>query len=225
MDRDQSPRGGPGRAQGRATGPAPSLTPEHDWAAAAGVIHPALRPSGTTGIDGRSLQAASGAGLPGKPLILAGPANLTIGYVIPGRGFGIHVGADHLLAWGVGADAVHAAAMGNLAAWSAGAPWDEETNARQRIVWSESSSGMDAARILLPEVRTRLEQDLGGTGRVIVGLPERDLLIATSIGAGDDDFTSTFAAYVAGRFESGDEPLDSRLFEIEGGRLVEFPRS
>ena len=32
---------------------APSLAPEHDWAAASKLIRPALRPSGTAGSDGR----------------------------------------------------------------------------------------------------------------------------------------------------------------------------
>jgi hypothetical protein len=66
--------------------------------------------------------------LPDKPLVLAGPAGLTIGYVIPGQGFEVLVGAEHLLVWGVGPDDVHAAAMANLAVWSAGAPWVDEVN-------------------------------------------------------------------------------------------------
>lgn len=210
MERDPEPR------------PAPSLAPEHEWSAASRLLHPSLRPAGTVGVDGRNLHVPSGAGLPGKPLIAAGPAGLAIGYVIPGQGFGIFAGAEHLLAWGVGPDEAHAAAMANLAVWSGGAPWVGETNGRRRLVWSDSGEGLDAARILLPEVRAQLAEDLGGNGRVLIGLPERDLLIATGLAGGDDEFEALFAAYVADRSRGADDPIDPRLFELVDGELVPF---
>ena len=129
-----------------------------------------------------------------------------------------------MLAWGVGPDEVHAAAMANLAAWSADAPWVEEMAGRRRIVWSDSGEGMDAARILLPGVLARLASDLGGAGRVLVGLPERDLLIATGLAEGDDEFVALFGAHVADRWEDADEPIDARLFELVGGQLVVLER-
>jgi hypothetical protein len=214
MDRDQALQGAPRRA--------PSLAPEHDWAAAAGLIHPALRPLGTTGVDGRNLQASSGGGLPGKPLILAGPAGLPLAYVLPGSGFGVLIGAEHLLAWGVGPDQVHAAATANLATWSAEAPWQEEIDGSRRIVWSDSGEGMDAVRVLLPEVRARLAGDLGPTGRILIGLPERDLLIATGLAPEDEEFAALFGRYVADRWQGADEPVDDRLFELVAGELVVF---
>jgi hypothetical protein len=210
MERDPEPR------------VAPSLAPEHEWSAASRLLHPALRPAGTAGVDGRNPHVPSGAGLPGKPLIAAGPAGLATAYVIPGQGFGVLVGADHLLAWGVGPDEVHAAAMSNLAIWSGEAPWVDELNGRRRIVWSDSGEGMDAARILLPEVRALLASELGAAGRVLVGLPERDLLIAAGLAGGDDEFADLFAAYVDDRSRSADDPIDARLFELVDGELVVF---
>jgi hypothetical protein len=210
MERDPAPR------------PASSLAPEHDWAAASRLLHPALRPAGTVGVDGRNLHVPARVGLPGKPLIGAGPAGLAIAYLIPGPGFAVLVGAEHLLAWGVGPDEAHAAATANLAVWSAGAPWVEEIDGRRRVVWSDSGEGMDAARILLPEVRARLAADLGGSGRVLIGLPERDLLIAAGLAEGDDEFAAMFAAYVADRSDDADEPVDGRLFELVDGELVVF---
>ena len=201
---------------------APSLAPEHDWAAAAGVILPALRPAGTVGVDGRNLEVPSGAGLPGKPLIAVGPAGLALGYVIPGKGFDVLVGAEHLLSWGVGPEAVHAAAMANLAAWSRGAPWVDEVEGRWRAVSSDSGEGMDAARILLPEVRAQLAADLGAVGRVLIGLPDRHVLIATGLPEGDEEFVTMFAAYVAILWDGADEPLDGRVFELVDGELVVF---
>ncbi len=210
MERDPAPR------------PAPSLAPEHEWSAASRLLRPALRPAGTVGVDGRNLQVPSGTGLPGKPLIVAGPAGLAIGYVIPGPGFDVLIGAEHLLSWGVGPDEVHAAAMANLAVWSSGAPWVDEISGSRRIVWSDWGEGMDAARILLPDVRAQLAADLGGSGQVLVGVPERDLLIATGLAGGDHEFVAMLAAYTSDRSHGADDPIDPRLFELVDGELVLF---
>ena len=204
--------------------PAPSLAPEHEWSAAARLLHPALRPAGTTGVDGRRLDLPAGSGLPGKPLIVAGPAGLALGYVMPGEGFGVLVGAEHLLAWGVGPDQVHAAAMANLAVWSSETPWIREMSGRRTVIWSDAGRGMDAARILLPEVRAQLAGEFigesGGFGRILVGLPERDLLIVTGLTEGDDEFAALFAGYVAERWHGADDPIAPRLFELAGGELI-----
>jgi len=62
----------------------------------------------------------------------------------------------------------------------------------------------------------------GTAGRVLVGLPERDLLIAAGLAEGDADFPALFAQYVADRAEAADEPIDDRVFELLDGELVEF---
>ena len=202
------------------TSPAPSLAPEHDWAAAATVVRPALRPVGTTGSDGLELRPPSARGGPGKPIIRIGPAGLPVAYVIPGRGFDVVVGVEHLLAWGVGPDQVHAAAMANLARWSDDAAWTDEVSGGRRVISSDLGEGLDAARILLTQVRASLAADLGGPHRILVGLPERNLLVAARLGEGDDEFASLFADYVADRARAADEPIDSRVFELLDGELV-----
>lgn len=204
----------------RANRPAPSLTAEHDWTAAAQLIRPALRPRGTTGSDGRDLRVNTGRGGPGKPLVKPGPADLAIVYVLPGKGFDIVVGVDHLLAWGVGLEEIHRAAISNLGAWSGEASWVDEIDGLRRVVWSDLGEGLDAARILLEDVRNQLTADLGPGGRILIGLPERDLLIAAGLAAGDDDFAALFADYVADRAHNADEPIDDRVFELVNGELV-----
>lgn len=199
---------------------APSLAPEHDWAAASPLIHPALRPVGTSGADGHNPRPPGNG--PGQPLVRPGPTGLPIVYVIPGNGFDVVVGVDHLLSWGVGPAEVHAAAMANLASWSTQASWVEEVDGRRRILWSDCGEGMDAARILLSDVRGKLAEDLAPTGRILIGLPERDLLIAASLAAGDDEFAGMFADYVADRAREADEPIDDRIFELVDGELAEF---
>ncbi|HEX7613212.1 MAG TPA: hypothetical protein VF371_10615 [Candidatus Limnocylindrales bacterium] len=142
-------------------------------------------------------------------------------YVIPGRGFDVVVGVEHLMAWGVGPDQVHDAAMANLAKGSLDAAWTNEVNGGRRVVWSDLGEGLDAVRILLPEVRARLAADLGRTHRILIGVPERDLLVAAGLADGDDEFASMLADYVADRARAADEPIDSRVFELVDGELVE----
>jgi hypothetical protein len=206
--------------QDPASRPAPSLAPEHHWAAAARLIRPALRPVGTSGADGSGPLVPARNGAAGQPIVRPGPAGLAIVYVLPGRGFDVVVGVDHLLAWGVGADEVHAAAIANLGSWSSGAAWEDEVDGHRRVVWSDAGEGLDAARILLAEVRARLATDLGHARRILVGLPERHLLVAAALVDDDDDFAASFADYVADRARAADEPIDDRVFELVDGELV-----
>jgi uncharacterized protein YtpQ (UPF0354 family) len=152
--------------------------------------------------------------------VKSGPADLVIVYVLPGKGFDIVVGVDHLLAWRVGPEEIHRAAISNLGAWSSEASWVDEIDGRRRVVWSDLGEGLDAARILLEDVRNQLASDLGPGGRILIGLPERDLLIAAGLAAGDDEFASLFADYVADRAHNADEPIDDRVFELVDGELI-----
>ena len=206
--------------QDPASRPAPSLAPEHNWTAASALIRPALRPKGTTGTDGREMRVPTGNAGPGKTLVKNGPADLALVYVLPGRGFDVVVGIDHLLAWGVGPDEVHAAAISNLGVWSNEAVWVDEIDGRRRVLWSDLGEGLDAARILLEDVRLQLARDLGPGRRILIGLPERDLLIAVGLAEGDNEFASLFADYVADRAHSADEPIDDRVFELVDGQLI-----
>jgi hypothetical protein len=201
--------------------PAPSLAPEHDWAAASKLVRPALRPAGTAGSDGRELRVPAGSN-PGRPIVASGPAGLPVVYVLPGAGFDIVVGVDHLLAWGVGIDEVHASAMSNLRIWSDAAGWVDEANGSRLVSWSDAGEGMDAARILLPQVRERLLSALGPARRIMVAMPERDLLIAAGLTDDDAEFAMMFAEYVADRARTADDPVDGRVFELIDGELVEF---
>jgi hypothetical protein len=57
---------------------------------------------------------------------------------------------------------------------------------------------------------------------VLVGLPERHLLIAGTLRPGDEEFASLFADFVLEHSGGADEPIDRRVFELVGGRLVDF---
>ncbi len=212
--------------------PAPVATtplaeaPEHDWTHARTLLYPAFRPVGTQGLDIATIDREALVGHASQshaqPLLDEGPAGLPVVYTIDAGAYDIVVNGDHLLAWGVEPAEIQDAAMHNLAAWSATAPWTDEVSGDRRLISSDTGNGWDAARILLPEVVAHLVAELGPAGRILVGLPERHLLTAGSLGPGDDDFAGLFADFVLEHSGGADEPIDRRVFELVDGRLVEF---
>ncbi len=200
--------------------------PEHDWAAAAGRLMPLLRPSGTAGTPLETLDRASvsteGLRPHALPVIDEGPAGLTIAYAIGEGGFDVLVNADHLLAWAIEPERLRSTATANLAAWSAGAAWTDEAEGRRRIVSSDTGSGADAARILLPEVRRYLAGELGAAARILVGVPDRHLLVAAGLQPDDPEFATLFTEFVASHADDADEPIDRRVFELVDGELTPF---
>ncbi len=174
--------------------------PEHDWTVAAAHVFPVLRPAGTHGtrlaeLDSDQL-AQEGLKKHALPLIDLGPADLVVAYALRETAYDILVNADHLLAWSVDAAALRETAMSNLAAWSARAPWTDELSGERRLLSSDTGEGSDAARILLPEVRQHLAGECG-PARVLIALPDRDLLIAGSLNADDEAFAAQFTSFVA----------------------------
>ena len=67
-----------------------------------------------------------------------------------------------------------------------------------------------------------MSRELGSVGRVLVGIPERHLLVAGSLRPSDGDFAALFAEFVVEQSGGSDEPIDRRVFELSDGRLVEF---
>lgn len=206
--------------------PSAAEAPEHDWLAAEEILLPILRPAGTSGtrlagIDPARL-ASEGMKTHASPLLDDGPSGLVIGYVLRAGGFDVHVNADHLLAWGATPEELRAAAMANLARWSAAAPWTDEVSGSRRLLSSASGGGGDATRVLLREVRADLVAALGAGVRVLVGIPERDLLVAGAFVAGDDEFAVLFAEFIRDHSAGADEPLDPRVHELVGGELRPF---
>lgn len=211
--------------------PAPEATtsavdsPEHDWELAKGLVQPAFRPVGTQGLPLESIQRetllAHASKSHAQPIVDQGPAGLPVVYVIPADGFDVVVNGDHLLSWGIEPVELQDAAMRNLAAWSATAPWTDETSGDRRLMSSETGDGLDAARVLLPEVAAHLAQTLG-PGRILIGIPERHLLTAASLRPGDEEFAVMFGEFIVEHSGGADEPIDRRVFELVDGRIVEF---
>ena len=201
-------------------------SPEHDWEVAKALIFPAFRPLGTQGLAMDSIDRdslfAHVTQSHAQPLLDQGLGGLPVVYTIGAGGFDIVVNGDHLLSWGVEPREIQDAAMRNLSAWSAGAPWSSEDSGSRHLISSQTGDGFDAVRILLPEVVAHLVAVLGPFGRILVGVPERHLLIAGSMPPGDAEFPTLFQSFVIEHSGGADEPIDRRVFELKDGQLIEF---
>jgi hypothetical protein len=204
----------------------PVDSPEHDWGLARELVRPGFRPVGTQGMSietvDRDTLAQHAMQSHAQPLIDSGPAGLPVVYTIAAGGFDIVVNGDHLLSWGIEPSQLQDAALRNLATWASTAPWSEETSGDRRVISSDTGDGLDAARILLPDAIAYLARELGANGRVLIGIPERHLLVAATLRADDPGFVALFGEFVIEQSGGADEPVDRRLFEIMDGRLVEF---
>ena len=204
----------------------PVESPEQDWSRARDLIYPAFRPVGMQGLAideiDRDTLAARSLQSHAQPLVDVGAGELPVVYTINAGAYDIVVNGDHLLAWGVEPVDIQDAAMSNLAAWSATAPWTDEVSGDRRLISSDTGAGWDAARILLPAVLGHLEAELRPAGRILIGLPERHLMTAGSLRSDDDDFATLFADFIVETSGGADEPIDRRVFELVDGRLVEF---
>lgn len=204
----------------RVTRPLPSESPEHDWTVAKGRVFPALRPAGHPGARLEDLDEArlshEGMKKHALPLVDPGPAGLSIVYVLREPAYDVVINAEHLLTWGIAGQMLRDVAMDNLRSWSAATPWTDELDGQRRLVSSDAGGGGDAARILLPEVRRHLAGECGGASRVLIGLPDRDLLIAGSLHPTDADFAEQLESFVGDIVHGAHEPIESRLFELVG---------
>jgi hypothetical protein len=201
-------------------------SPEHDWQIARGLVQPAFRPVGTQGLAMESIDRdtlfAHASKSHAQPLIDEGPAGIPVVYTIPATGFDIVVNGDHLLSWGIEPSELQDAALRNLATWAASAAWTDEVDGARRLISSDTGEGLDAVRILLPETTAYLTQQLAGGARVLVGLPERHMLMASTLRPDDGEWAQLFATFVLEQSGGADEPVDRRLFELVDGRLIEF---
>jgi uncharacterized protein YtpQ (UPF0354 family) len=157
-----------------------------------------------------------------QPLVDDGPHGLVVVYAIHAGAFDVIVNGDHLLTWAIPPAEIRSAAFANLATWSASAPWTDEVSGDRRLVSSDTGDGWDAVRILLPDVRAHLASELSSTGRVLVGVPERHLLVAGTLSGEDTEFATLFADFVVDQASGADEPVDERVFELVDGVLVPF---
>jgi hypothetical protein len=202
-----------------------SAAPEHDWGLAADRVYPVLVPADTAGspLDELDVAAVVAAGSRGhlQPLLDPGPAGLRVKYVLAEEGFDVTVNAEHMISWAIDATTLRDASLANLARWAATAGWSVEASGERRLI-SSSNGAWDASRVLLASERAHLAGELAGEGRVLLGLPERHLLVAGALRPDDDEFAVLLADFIAGQAGGADEPIDDRLLELVGDQVMAF---
>lgn len=129
-----------------------------------------------------------------------------------------YVYQENLQKWGVTLDTVSKCAYDNLSKNSQNIKLElnEDTakDAKTKYITLSVPDGYAAARILLPEIRKRLQKDLGD--RCFVGIPNRDFLIAWSP---DAPHQERFADQVRKRFQSRHHPLTPQVYQLDDNSL------
>ncbi len=141
------------------------------------------------------------------------------GFVIDSKNSFQYVTPKHLTNWKVDIDAVSKCAYENLDKVSQDLKIEFNDaagkDAKGKYVTISVSDGYAAARILLPEIRKRLQRDLGE--HCFIAIPNRDFLIGWS-----PDFThkEKFIAQVRKDYESRHHPLTPQIYEMEDNNIA-----
>lgn len=130
-----------------------------------------------------------------------------------------YVYQENLQKWGVNLDVVSKCAYDNLSKNSQNVKLELNDDSvgkdpKAKYITISVPDGYAAARILLPEIRKRLQKDLGD--RCFVGIPNRDFLIAW---APDAPHQERFADQVRKRFQSRHHPLTPQVYQLDDNTL------
>jgi uncharacterized protein YtpQ (UPF0354 family) len=140
------------------------------------------------------------------------------GFVIDSKNTFQYVTPKHLTNWKVDIDEVSRCAYENLGRVSQDLKIEINEaggkDAKGKYVTISIPDGYAAARILLPDIRKRLQKDLGD--RCYIAIPNRDFLIGWS-----PDFThkEKFVAQVRKDYQSRHHPLTPQVYELDDSNL------
>lgn len=141
------------------------------------------------------------------------------GFVIDSEDTFQYVTADHLKKWGVERKQVVDAAYENLKSQCDSLKLDcsraNGRGAKGKYLTIAITDGYAAARILLPQVRSRIEQELGHP--CFIAIPNRDFLIAWSYDFSNDE---KFRNQVRRDFHYRDHPLSPRVYRLNNLQLA-----
>lgn len=146
-------------------------------------------------------------------------ADLIITYVIDEARSVAYLNEDHIERWGVSAQEIHEAAMQNLRRRT-----DERVRytsvgeGEQRLFILNSGDGYDATRLLLTDILAEWARMV--RGRLVVGIPNRDFLIA--LGDSNQDILQNVAAQIQADATQREHTLTDRLFTLVGGQIREY---
>jgi uncharacterized protein YtpQ (UPF0354 family) len=143
-------------------------------------------------------------------------ADLIITYVIDEKNSVAFINEQQLDAWGLTLQDLHDTAVANLRRRTTEeARFTTVGEGDQRLFIFSSGDGYDATRLLLTDVLAEWERAL--SGRLVVGIPNRDFLIA--LGDANQDIMRAVAAQVQADAAQRDHGLTDQLFTLTAGAV------
>ncbi|HMO58488.1 MAG TPA: DUF1444 family protein [Roseiflexaceae bacterium] len=183
---------------------------EQDFAALAPRIRPMLKP-----IDLLATVRERGVPMIAYRELLA---DLIITYVIDEQRSVAYINEDQLERWGIGIDQLHERALANLRRATADVRFTTVGEGEQRLYIFNSGDGYDATRLLLTDILAEWARSL--PGRLVIGIPNRDFLIALS--DADSDILRSVAHQIQADAEQRQHGLTNQLFTLAGGVIRTF---
>jgi uncharacterized protein YtpQ (UPF0354 family) len=145
-------------------------------------------------------------------------ADLIIVYAISEGARVLYVNEDHLDAWGASASDLHERALANLREHSVDVKYTTLGEGEQTLFIYKSGDGYDASRLLLTDTLADLARRL--PGRMVIGIPSRDFLIAFS--DANPDILQALAAQIQTDYIGQPNGLTDQLFTLDRGQVREY---
>ncbi|WP_029214418.1 DUF1444 family protein [Kallotenue papyrolyticum] len=146
-----------------------------------------------------------------RPLV----GQLMLAYVIDEGRSVAYINEDHLRTWRVDEALLHRRALANLRR----RPWRPQPgrlgSGAQSLLIFNSGDGYDATRVILPELFSEFAASI--PGRLVLGVPNRDFLIAFS--DADPEIVERIRAQIARDQRAQQYPLSDELLTYRAGRL------
>jgi uncharacterized protein YtpQ (UPF0354 family) len=146
-------------------------------------------------------------------------ADLIITYVIDEQSSVAYINEEQLDNWGITLQELHDHALANLRhRTETGVRYTTVGEGEQRLFIFSSGDGYDATRLLLTDLLVEWSRSLAG--RLVVGIPNRDFLIA--LGDGNQDILRSVAAQVQADAAQREHGLTEQLFTLRAGVVREY---
>jgi uncharacterized protein YtpQ (UPF0354 family) len=146
-------------------------------------------------------------------------ADLIITYVIDEKNSVAYINEEQLESWGITIQDLHEQAVANLRRRTeAEVRYTTVGEGEQRLFIFSSGDGYDATRLLLTDLLAEWNREVAG--RLVVGIPNRDFLIA--LGDANQDSLRGVAAQVQADAAQREHGLTDQLFTLQGGAVREY---
>jgi len=120
--------------------------------------------------------------------------------------------------WGVSEYTIHEQAVANLRAMSQNVPYHVAGEGDSQIVIFNNEDGLDAVRLLLPDIIADAAR--GMPGNLVVGIPNRDFMVV--INDEDADRITAVSLQIQRDMRQHAHGLTQQLFTIANGEVREF---